>query len=135
MVFLGMLYKFLLRVIQASSWSFYRTNGWPQAYVLAIPELGKGGSPKVISFSDEVYLGRDVHNDVVLDDEFVSTMHARIYLKGEAYWLEDLGSRNRTYVNGELVIAPQRLRQAAIIHMGKAVVVFHTSPNSPVGKE
>ena len=129
-----MLFVFLWRVIGASSWNFCGTHNWPQAYALAISDLGKGATPKVISIDDEVYLGRDSHNDIVLDDQFVSTVHARIYLRGEEYWLEDLGSRNRTYVNGELVITPQKLRQAAIISMGNAVVVFHTSPNSPVGK-
>ena len=134
MAFLCLLFIFLLRVIDAFQWKSDPSNSWLQAYLVVMPTLGSGGSPKVVSFGDEVRLGRESHNDLVLDDQFVSTAHARIYLEGEEYWLEDLGSRNRTYVNGELVIAPQMLRQAAVITMGNAVVVFHTSRNSPVRK-
>ena len=84
--------------------------------------------------SREIRLGRGPSNDLVIEDPFVSLSHARIYLEKEQFWLEDLGSTNRTYVNGELVNGPQRLEQVAIITLGNAVVVFHTSPNSPVGK-
>jgi pSer/pThr/pTyr-binding forkhead associated (FHA) protein len=48
-----------------------------------------------------ITLGRGTSNTVVLDDEFVSSSHARVFLDAETHqWmLEDLSSTNGTYVN------------------------------------
>lgn len=51
--------------------------------------------------TDELILGRSTASDLPLEDEGVSRRHARIVLEGDAYWLEDLGSTNGVYVNGE----------------------------------
>jgi hypothetical protein len=48
-----------------------------------------------------VRLGRSSNNDLHLDDTFVSSHHARISSTAEGLLLEDLGSTNGTYVNGE----------------------------------
>src|SRR5256885_5635472 len=48
-------------------------------------------------------LGRDVNNTIVLDDDFVSASHAALTYRGRAWYLEDLGSTNGTFVNGSQV--------------------------------
>ena len=48
-------------------------------------------------------LGRDVNNSIVLDDEFVSASHAALTYRGRAWYVEDLGSTNGTFVNGSQV--------------------------------
>src|SRR5258707_609498 len=48
-------------------------------------------------------IGRDPDLDMVLFDEAVSGEHARISIEGDTIWLEDLGSANGTYVNGERI--------------------------------
>jgi len=45
-------------------------------------------------------LGRDVNNSIVLDDEFASATHAALTYRGRAWYVEDLGSTNGTFVNG-----------------------------------
>ena len=52
---------------------------------------------------DAITIGRDARNDVVLDDPRVSQRHALLRKVGEAFRIEDLGSTNGTYVNGERV--------------------------------
>ena len=52
---------------------------------------------------DAITIGRDARNDVVLDDPRVSRRHALLRKVGEAFRIEDLGSTNGTYVNGERV--------------------------------
>ena len=49
--------------------------------------------------------GRDRSNDVVLHSAAVSRQHARIRKKGKEFYLEDMGSTNGTFVNGEAVEA------------------------------
>jgi len=134
MTFLGLLVAFLREVISSFKVESAPMSLSPPAYLLQIPLPGSQQLPQVLPITGDIRLGRGSTNDLVLDDPFVSNIHARIYFDREEYWLEDLGSTNRTYVNGELVNGPRMLKQVALITIGNAVVVFHTSPNSPVGK-
>src|SRR5664279_4836690 len=45
-------------------------------------------------------IGRDVNNSIVVEDEFASTEHATLTFRGRAWYVEDLGSTNGTFVNG-----------------------------------
>jgi len=56
---------------------------------------------------DSVIIGRDASCDVVVDHHFASRKHARIWRVEERYRLEDLGSRNGTWLNGERLGAPK----------------------------
>ena len=48
-------------------------------------------------------LGRDVNNAIVIDDPFASAEHAVLTYRGRSWYLEDLGSTNGSYVNGQPV--------------------------------
>src|SRR5712691_9737096 len=50
-----------------------------------------------------VTLGRDVNNSIVLEDDFVSATHARLTFRGRAWYVEDAGSTNGTFVNGSRI--------------------------------
>mgnify|MGYP001007981250 CR=1 FL=1 len=126
-------FNFLWKIINSSAWTSWESECEPSAYILTVPD-NMVGSLNIFTFKNEIFLGQDSQSVPICNNEFVRTMHARIYLWKEEYWLEDLGTRNRTYVNGELVITPQRLGQAAIITMGNAVVVFHKPLNPSVGE-
>ena len=61
-----------------------------------------------------ITLGRSTHNTIVLDDEYVSGHHARVYQDPQSgQWVvEDLGSTNGTYINesrmpGRAVLRPR----------------------------
>lgn len=51
-------------------------------------------------------IGRWEDNDVVVDDRWVSRYHARIVRKDDRYLIEDLGSKNGTFVNGRRIAEP-----------------------------
>ena len=55
-------------------------------------------------------LGRDPTADVVLEDDLVSRRHARVTPQGGGIVVEDLASRNGTFVNGNELHAPTTLR-------------------------
>ena len=69
-----------------------------------------------------VTLGRSEDNDLALAlDTTISTRHARIIREDDHYWLEDLGSRNGTYLGDE------RIRQRTLIGPGTLFTVGRTS--------
>jgi FHA domain len=72
----------------------------------------EGGQPGQRAFIDqaEFVLGRDDMCDLVIPDRQVSRRHARIWLEGEDYFLEDLGSKNGTFVNGQELDRPRALQ-------------------------
>jgi hypothetical protein len=71
---------------------------------------------------DELTVGRGGGCGVVLpEDQFVSTVHARLFRRGDDLFVEDLGSRNGTFVNGEQVQAPTRLRRGDRVQFGQTV--------------
>lgn len=48
-------------------------------------------------------IGRTQDNDILINDFAISRAHAVVELRGESYYLKDLGSSNGTYVNGRLI--------------------------------
>ena len=79
---------------------------------MAILQLFKpSGTPEEISLeSDRAVLGRHPDCDVVLDAASVSRQHAQITRDGGDFFIEDLHSRNGTFVNGQLVQDRQQLQ-------------------------
>lgn len=92
----------------------------PQPYQLA---MRSGPNPGQIFdlYKNEIYLGRDVSNDIVINDPEVSRKHARITAQAGGYVLEDLGSTNGTYINGQRLMGPHMLRSGEVIMLGENV--------------
>lgn len=64
--------------------------------------------------------GRHASCDIHLPDRQISRKHARIYHTSEGFFIEDLGSKNGTYVNGEPIEQPQRLSDGDVLQIGLA---------------
>jgi hypothetical protein len=62
--------------------------------------------------------------EIVLEDPFASSQHARIERQGGVVVLEDLGSTNGTYLNEELLGGPQPLHEGDRIRIGDSRFVF-----------
>ncbi|HVS28186.1 MAG TPA: FHA domain-containing protein [Solirubrobacteraceae bacterium] len=67
---------------------------------------------------DGATLGRGDAVDIRLEDPFSSSRHARITVQGNAVVIEDLGSTNGTYLNGERLHGPQPLHPGDRIRIG-----------------
>jgi signal transduction histidine kinase len=76
--------------------------------------------------SGRVSIGRTPDNDIVVDDDTVSSAHAAISFINEAYFVEDLDSANGTRVNG-VRIQRKRLRDGDEILIGKTKLVYRDS--------
>jgi DNA-binding winged helix-turn-helix (wHTH) protein len=72
----------------------------------------------------ENLIGRDQEAVVWLDDVSVSRHHARIVIDGSGASLEDLGSKNGTYVRGKKIRARVPLRDGDAVRLGSVALVF-----------
>jgi hypothetical protein len=69
----------------------------------------------------ELTIGREVSNNIVINDVEVSRKHARLVMQAGGYVLEDLGSTNGTFVNGQRLMGPHILRSGELIMLGENV--------------
>ena len=76
----------------------------------------------------ENVLGRAPDAEVWIDAPGVSRHHARISLSGADATVQDLGSKNGTYLRGERVTAPSVLIDGDQIRLGSVVVIFRIPP-------
>jgi hypothetical protein len=75
-----------------------------------------------------VTIGRGIENSVALaEDQKVSRLHASLEDYGAGWSIEDLGSRNGTYVNGSRLSAKQALRPGDEIKIGDTVIHYQSS--------
>ena len=66
-----------------------------------------------------VVIGRSPACTLVLEDEYASGRHARLQPSERGWWIEDLGSRNGTYVDDERLVEPRLLTAGDIIRIGQ----------------
>jgi pSer/pThr/pTyr-binding forkhead associated (FHA) protein len=87
-----------------------------QFLVLDAPNRKKGST---IDVASPTVVGRDPGSGIRLDDdEFASARHARIEPRADGVWVEDLGSTNGTFVNGERITA-ERLNAGDVLRVGQ----------------
>ncbi len=83
---------------------------------------GDGGF-EVGELKEHILVGRDQGADFRIENRRVSREHLRIRQTGETFLLEDVGSLNGTWVNGER-ICRRELRDGDILEFGGEVLVF-----------
>ncbi|MCG6927272.1 MAG: winged helix-turn-helix domain-containing protein [Acidobacteria bacterium] len=84
---------------------------------------------KVIPLAEgENILGRDDKAVVQVDVPGVSRRHARIRIERDRAILEDLGSKNGTYLKDERVLVPTPLWDGAVFRLGRNVLVYRSAP-------
>lgn len=77
-------------------------------------------SPTTLKLKEGEYIiGRDPSCQVVLADPYVSKKHVRLFYRDGKWYVEDLGSRNGTYINGEDI----RGRGAVEVKPGTEVIL------------
>ena len=144
--FIVLLYLFVVRVIRSagrgdkqapSQDSMILTPGAAEAAGLRRPSSARRTARLVVQRSPSleeggefaltvapVTVGRGGQNDLVLTgDEFASARHARIELRGDGVWVQDLESTNGTFVNGARVAGAQRLDDGDILRVGATDLV------------
>lgn len=85
------------------------------------------GLPPYPTFSvsgETTTIGRQEECDIIVDSPAVSRQHARIFVEHEDFFLEDLGSRNGTLLNGEQVTARMALQDGDRVEISNLPFVF-----------
>jgi pSer/pThr/pTyr-binding forkhead associated (FHA) protein len=71
---------------------------------------------------NSVLIGRNPESTLVLDDDFASGRHARIYPENGEWFVEDLGSTNGTFSGTQRLTSPQRLAVGSTLRIGTTVL-------------
>lgn len=90
----------------------------PPTYQLVI-RTGPSAGKVFPMDKNELTAGRDLNNEIVINDSEISRRHARLFLQGSSYVIEDLGSTNGTSVNGQRLFGPYILRPGETITFGE----------------
>ncbi|MBF4163969.1 FHA domain-containing protein FhaB/FipA [Nocardioides acrostichi] len=72
--------------------------------------------------SAPVLIGRGNDAAIRLDDDYVSTRHARIAASGDQWFVEDLGSTNGTYIGTVRITQPTTITLGTQVRIGKTIV-------------
>jgi hypothetical protein len=96
-----------------------RTRGAPR--VLVITQGSQTGQSAALA-DGPVLIGRGADASLNLDDDYVSTRHARVVSNADGVYLEDLGSTNGSYVNGARITAPTTITLSDTLRIGRTVM-------------
>jgi FHA domain len=123
LLFLGLLYLFLLRIARALVGDLRAAAREPGAelgrLVVVTSPAGEPEEGASLPLDAITTIGRDVNNAIVVEDQFVSTEHAILTFRGRAWYVEDLGSTNGTFVNGAPVTEVTPLGYGDAIQVGQ----------------
>jgi FHA domain protein len=70
----------------------------------------------------EITIGRAPDCDFLVSDDFASGRHARLIKRDSVWFVEDLDSRNGTFVHGEKIEGPVRVTSGSDIKIGRTTV-------------
>lgn len=117
LAFLGLLVWFVRSELRRGSGASarWRTSQAGGALVLASVN---GGDDVRFGLRPVTSIGRLPSNTVVIEEAYVSAEHALLSYRDAQWWLEDLGSRNGTLLNGLSVTEPMMAHDSDIIAIG-----------------
>jgi hypothetical protein len=93
----------------------------PQARQLVVTEGPLAGTTLSLAASP-ILLGRAQEATLVLEDDYASGRHARLFPQGSRWFIEDLGSTNGTYLGGTQLTRALPVEPGVPIRIGKTVI-------------
>jgi len=82
---------------------------------------------------DQLVIGRDSSSGIAINDAEVSRKHARLNFQGGKYVIEDLGSTNGTFVNGQRLTSSVVLKSGDVVSLGEQIVLLYEALSTDTG--
>ncbi len=101
-----------------------------RSYVLRFISGKYQGGEFPLVVDKQIIVGRSSDLDMVLVEDMVSRKHARIQMQPDAIWIEDLGSTNGTFVNGEK-IKRAKLKEGDRVLIGTSILKVIAADGAP----
>jgi pSer/pThr/pTyr-binding forkhead associated (FHA) protein len=125
------LYAFLLAVVYIL-WRDIQKSGGQASNIVAHPSrliwrdaLAEPAAPFLLACASH-RIGRSPTVEVCLPDDTISLIHARLWFHDSRWWLEDLGSKNGTFLNEVQLAQKMVLSPGDLIRLGRCVLEFQT---------
>lgn len=96
-----------------------RPRGEPR--VLVVTQGSQTGQSAALA-DGVIMIGRGADCQIILDDDYVSTRHARVVSGENGVYVEDLGSTNGSYVNGQRITAPTTITMSDTVRIGRTIL-------------
>lgn len=94
------------------------------------------GSPFDHAFrGDSLVVGRAADADLSLPDPFLSRRHSRFYRMGQSLFVEDLGSRNGTLLNGQAIRGPAELKPGDVVRISNSTILISLDRDRPGSRQ
>ncbi len=122
LLFVALLYLFLFAIVRTGIGQIRGTRKKGAHWTITVEQGPSELSGVHMPVTGPVVVGRAPGADIVIGTGFVSGRHARFQLMGQNLFVEDLGSRNGTAVNGALISDPTALRNKDVVEIGDVVI-------------
>jgi pSer/pThr/pTyr-binding forkhead associated (FHA) protein len=83
---------------------------------------------------DQIIIGRDSSSGVPINDAEVSRKHSKMTFQGGKYVIEDLGSTNGTFVNGQRLVSAVVLKSGDVVSLGEQIVLMYEGLSADPGE-
>jgi pSer/pThr/pTyr-binding forkhead associated (FHA) protein len=120
--FLACLVLFVVRVLRAVLADLETRADWPAPRVVLVVEAPADARGREFLVAGEATVGRAPGCAIVLQGDYVSAHHARLFERGGRVWVEDLGSTNGTLLNGRRVRRAASMRPGDRLKIGDVVL-------------
>src|SRR3982751_3619345 len=126
-----------------NQFTYYRIRFYEGRYTMQSSEnfrlvVRRGPQPNQVYDlnKDIITIGRDITNDITINDPEVSRHHLRFTRGAGGFTLEDLGSTNGTFVNGQRLTGAKPLNNGDMLGLGETVTLGYEMARgaSPAGQ-
>lgn len=122
LLFVALLYLFLFAIVRTGIRQVSGASKKGKSWHLVVENGPKALRGVNMQVTGPVIVGRSPGADIVIGAGYVSGRHARFQLMGDNLFIEDLGSKNGTMINGNQVTEPAPVRDKDAIVVGDVVI-------------
>lgn len=118
LLFLGVIGWFIYRDVQMAAKTVPEAQRSYGSLRVIASDSGNLAAGTEFPLSPVMGIGRAANNTVVVEDDYVSSEHALLSLRGSQWWLEDLNSRNGTLLNDIELDSPVVVTRGDVVTIG-----------------